>query len=210
MGHSLAFNIQSLDTLKYTRKDFSAQIEEATRMTLLDIEADHSKKDEVMTEGNVEWTLDIMGLVRADERYRFKHERVLMSRSLGFQPYLQPQTGRLFYVGIFDDGEDEQDVLLRSKMLTLRIKNYYQQLENGLSDMRQSGEARPRSFVEERIADTEKLMSHLADANILVIKKNLISPTKFTKAYEKAVKDLNFKLAIDVLDDKKIKKLLRT
>lgn len=208
MGHSLAFNIQSLDTLKYTRKDFSTQIEEAIRMTLLDIEADHSNKDEVTTEGNVEWILDLMGLVRADERYRFKHERVLMSRSLGFQPYFQPKTGLLFYVGIFDHSENERDVLLRTKMLTLRIKNYCQQIENDLSDMRQSGEARPRSFAEERIADTEKLMTHLAEATMLVIKKNLTSPTKFTKAYEKAIKDLDFKLALDVLDDKKIKKLL--
>ncbi len=60
------------------------------------------------------------------------------------------------------------------------------------------------------MADTEKLMAHLADTNILVIKKNLISPPKFMKAYEKAVKDLDFKLAITVLDDKKIKKLLGT
>ncbi|MBL7186171.1 MAG: hypothetical protein ISS70_07575 [Phycisphaerae bacterium] len=206
--HSLAFNIQSLDTLKYTHKNFSTQIEEAIRMTLLDIEADQSEKDDGTTEDNVEWTLDLMGLVRAEERFRFRHERVLMSKSLGFQPYIKPQTGNLFYVGIFNPIESEQDVLLRTKMLTLRIKNYCQQIQNDLSDMQQTGSVRPRTYVDERIAESEKLLTDLSEVNILVIKKNLVSPSKFTKAYAKAVKDMDFKLTLEVLDDKKIKKLL--
>ena len=207
-GQSLAFNIQSLDTLKYNRKDFSHQIEEAIRMTLLDIEADNNKKSIDMPESNVEWTLDIMGLVRADDRYRFKHERVMMSKALGFQPFSQPQNGRLYYVGIFDQGEDEQDVLLRSKMLTIRIKNYCHQMENDLIELRQTSGARPRSFVEERISETEKLRAQFAEATILVIKKDLNSPSKFSKAYEKAIKPIGFKLSLEVLDDKKIMKLL--
>jgi len=207
--HTLAFNIQSLDTLKYTHKDFSSQIEEAIRMTLLDMEADQSNKDEVAAEDNVEWTLDIMGLVRAEERFRFKHERVLMSRSLGFSPYIKPENGGLFYVGIFDPLEAEKEVLLRTKMLTLRIKNYCQQLQKDLSDMEQVLMVRPRrSYVDEKHTETAKIISDLSEASILVIKKNLTSLSKFTKAYEKAVKDLGFRLSLEVLDDKKIKKLL--
>jgi len=209
-GHSLAFNIQSLDTLKYSHKDFPRQIEEAVRMTLLDMDADQTEKEEKVPEGNVEWTLDLMGLVRADDRYRLRHERVLSSASLGFQPFHRPRDGRLFYVGIFKVEDSEQDLLLRAKMLTLRIKNYCDQMSNELAEMRDSMGVRPRPMVDERMAELERLKVQLSEATLLVIKKNLASAAKFGKTYQRSVKDLDFTLSIEVLDDTKIKKLLES
>lgn len=206
-GHSLAFNIQSLDTLKYTQKDFPHQIEEAIRMTLLDLESQPEDKEKAR-EDNVEWTLDLMGLVRAEDRYRLRHERVLSSRSLGFQPFQRPRDGSLFYVGLFEIEDNEKDVLLRTKMLTLRIKNYCDQMNNDLNDARKSGEGRPRPFSEDRVTELERVLTELRHATILVIKKNLTSSANFKKAYKSSVKELDFTLPIEVVDDARIKKLL--
>lgn len=209
-GHSLAFNIQSLDTLKYSHKDFPRQIEEAIRMTLLDLDADQSEKEEKAPEGNVEWILDIMGLIRADDRYRFRHERVLSSASLGFQAFHRPRDGRLFYVGIFKAEHTEQDLLLRVKMLTLRIKNYCDQMSNELGEMQESTGGRVRPMIDERMTEIQRLKSQLSEATVLVIKKDLASATKFSKMYQKSIKTLEFGLTLEVLDDTKIKKLLES
>jgi len=209
-GHTLAFNIQSLDTLKYNHKEFPRQIEEAIRMTLLDLEAEQSEKEEKIPEGNVEWTLDFMGLIRADDRYRFRNERVLSSASLGFHAFHRPRDGRLFYVGIFKAEDTEQDMLLRAKMLTLRIKNYCDQMDNELAEMREPTGARPRSMIDERMTEIGRLKNQFLEATILVIKKNLASAIKFSKMYQKSVKNLEFSLALEVLDDTKIKKILES
>lgn len=206
-GHSLAFNIQSLDTLKYTQKDFPSQIEEAIRMTLLDLDSQPEEKEKA-SQDNIEWSLDLMGLVRANERYGFRHERILASKSLGFQPFQRPRDGRLFYVGLFEMEDNEQDVLLRAKMLTLRIKNYCDQMTNDLTDAKQTGEGRPRPLVEDRISDLDRLLAQLKKASLLIIKKNLTSSTMFEKAYKASVKSIGFSLQIEVVDDARIKELL--
>ena len=120
--HHLAFNIQSLDTLKYNSGSFPQQIEEAIQMTLLAIDNDREDKNEDgYGQHRAEWTLDLMGLVRAEGPFRFRHDRVLSTRSLGFEVYTRPSDGVLNFVGVFRPEENEKEVLLRSKMLTLRI-----------------------------------------------------------------------------------------
>lgn len=209
-GHSLAFNIQSLDTLKYTQKDFPRQIEEAIRMTLLDLDADQSEKEEKVSASNVEWTLDLMGLIRADDRNRFRHERILSSSSLSFLAFHRPRDGHLFYVGIFRAEDTEPDILLRAKMLTLRIKNYCDQLANEIAEMRESIGARPRSMVDDRVNELERARAQLSEATLLVIKKDLVSAAKFGKAYLKSVKEIGLRLPMEALDDGKIKELLKS
>lgn len=210
LGHNLAFNIQSLDTLKYTSKDFSRQIEEAIRMTVLDIESEHSEKHELALHTNVEWALDLMGLVRTDERYRFRHERVLSSRSLGFEPFHRPRDGRLFFSGIFEREDKVQDIILRAKMLTLRVKNYCDQINSELSELRDAASERRSPMNLERLSDQERVLTRFMESAILVIKKDLCSCTDFQKAYEDSVSDIDFKLSFEVLDDEKIKNLLNT
>ncbi len=210
VGHSLAFNIQSLDTLKYTQKDFPRQIEEAIRMTLLDLDADQSQKEERVSESNFEWALDLMGLVRADDRYRLRHERILSNASLGFQAFNRPRDGRLFYVGIFGIEDTEPDVLLRAKMLTLRIKNYCDQIRNELAELRDSSGTRPRPMVDDRINELERLRGQFSQATLIIIKKDLVSEAKFSEAYKKSVEEINFPLHLEALDDRSIKKLLES
>lgn len=160
-GQHLAFNIQSLDTLKYNRKDFASQIEDAIRLTLLGIDEEQKKKQRRYDESNIEWSIDLMGLVRADERYRFRHERIISSRSLGFQPFLKPTEQQLYFVGIFRPEDKDRDVILRSKMLTIRIKNYCDQIKADLLELQEQLSPRPRSIINDRITENEKILSQL-------------------------------------------------
>lgn len=206
--HSLAFNIQSLDTLKYSTKDFSRQIEDGIRMTLLDIETEIKENSERIPKGTTEWALDVMGLVRADDRYRFRHERVLSCRSLGFEIYHHPRDARLFFAGIFEAQDQAQDIILRSKMLTLRIKNYCDQIESDITELRASQDDRSRPIVSERISDQEKIIRRFTESTILVIKRDLQKPDDFLKAYAESAEGIGFKLQMEIIDDFKIKELL--
>lgn len=208
LSQSLAFNIQSLDTLKYNRKDFSPQIEEAIKMTMLSLEDEQKAKDSTIEESKVEWTLDLMGLVRADDRYRFRHERVLASKSLGFQPFTRPRDGKLYYVGMFEAEDNDKDLVLRAKMLTLRIKNYCEQMNNELTELRDLELKRSRPFTSERVDDLLRGKSAFTNATILIVKENIDNRDAFLKSYSESVKDLDFSLNIDVLDDEKITELL--
>ncbi len=208
--HNLAFNIQSLDTLKYNTKNFSRLIEEAIRMTLLDLETERNEKHERTSQGNTEWALDLMGLVRTDDRYRFRHERVLSSRSLGFEIFHRPRDGRLFFSGIFEPQDHVQDIILRAKMLTLRIKNYCDQMSSEIAELRASQDERSRSIINERISDQEKLRRRFAESTILVIKRDLEKSDDFLKAYEDSASEIGFKLQMEILDDTKIKQLLES
>lgn len=207
-GQRLAFNIQSLDTLKYNRKDFATQIEDAIRITLLNIDETHRKKEGRYDEGNIEWAIDLMGLVKADDRYRFRHDRVISSRSLGFQPFFRPRDGKLYFVGIFRLEDSEKDVLLRAKMLTIRIKNYCDQILNEINEYRDQIDRRPRSIGSERLVEQEKLHAQIAESKLLIIKEDILDTSGFIENYKKSLCEYNFALELDVLDDKKVKEIL--
>lgn len=205
-GHNLAFNIQSLDTLKYSSKDFSRQVEEAIRMTVLDIETEHDVRDERTTQTSVEWAIDLMGLVRADDRYRFRHERVFAVKSFGFETFHRPRDGGLYFAGIFEKEDKAQDILLKAKMLTLRVKNYCDQIKTELAELRDTD--RRSSLYAERLAEQEKVLARFSESTILVIKKDLESRSDFLKAYDDSVSDIGFRLGLEVLDDEKIRSIL--
>jgi hypothetical protein len=207
-GQNLAFNIQSLDTLKYNRKDFASQIEDAIRLTLLGIDEDQKKKQRRYDESNIEWSIDLMGLVRVDERYRFRHERTISSRSLGFQPFLKPTEQQLFFVGIFRPEAKDRDVILRSKMLTIRIKNYCDQIKADLLEFKEQLSPRPRSIINDRITENEKILSQLTESNLLIIKENIDNSKEFISSYKESVKNQGFTLNMKILDDKKVKQLM--
>lgn len=207
-GHSLAFNIQSLDTLKYNRKDFASQIEDAIRLTLLGIDEEQKKKHRRYDGANIEWSIDLMGLVRADERYRFRHERIISSRSLGFQPFFKPKEKQLFFVGIFRPEDKNRDVILRAKMLTIRIKNYCDQIKADLLELQEQSPRRPRSLITDRITEHEKLLSQLTESNLLIIKENIDQANEFITSYKQSVEDQGFTLKMEVLDDEKVKQLI--
>ena len=207
-GHNLAFNIQSLDTLKYKKKDFASQIEEAIRITMLHIDEEQKKKERRYDEGNIEWAIDLMGLVRADERYRFRHDRVISSRSLGFQPFFSPKAGKHYFVGIFRPEDREQDVVLRAKMLTIRIKNYGDQMKAELDDLKEKSTRRARPLPPERIAEQEKLYTQFVESSILIIKEDIQNRNKFIASYKSSLKDHDFELSLDVLDDENLRQLL--
>lgn len=209
-GQNLAFNIQSLDTLKYQPKDFSQRIEEAIKMTLLNLDAEQSEKEQKPGEQTAVWALDLMGLVRADDRLRWRQERTISAHSLGFDPYIRPKDGRLYYVGFFATENNDRDVVLRAKMLTLRIKNYCDQLDNEIKELRTSSETRPRSLASERLLETERLRATLVESVILVIKPNMAPAIGVQKSYKKSVKNIGLTLSFEVLEDSHVRQLLET
>jgi hypothetical protein len=209
IDQTLAFNIQSLDTLKYNPKNFASQIEEAVKMTLLSQEEKHSEEKKQVDENKVEWTLDLMGLVRGEGvLFNRMTERALYARSLGFKGYVMPQNERLYYVGIFSSNEKDTDVILRAKMLTMRIKNYCAQITNEIDELERTTERRPRTIVQERIAEQQKLRGRLLESCILIYKEDLIDREALIRTYKSSVAELDFHLQIDILDDEKIKEAL--
>jgi len=209
LDHQLAFNIQSLDTLKYNAGTFPKLIEEAIQITLLSLDEKRNEKEEGGYDINrAEWALDMMGLIRADERFRFRHDRIISSRSLGFQAFTNPNEGTLFFVGFFRPEENEKEVLLRTKLLTLRLKNYCTQLSKELSDAQKSLDESPRTMVEQRASELRVLIEQFSNSHIAIVKDNMINTEKFKEAYVEAVKEYEFKLSIDVIDNEKMKQLL--
>ncbi|RJP75474.1 MAG: hypothetical protein C4522_20830 [Desulfobacteraceae bacterium] len=209
LDHQLAFNIQSLDTLKYNAGTFPKLIEEAIQMTLLSLDEKNKDKEELGYDLNrAEWALDLMGLIRADERFRFRHDRVVTSRSLGFQAYTHPNEGTLNFVGIFPPEVNEKEIMLRSKMLTLRVKNYCTQLSKDLAEAEKSLIENPRSMVEQRTGDLRVWIEQFSKSHVIVIKDNMSDPEKFKKEYADIVKEYGFSLALEVIDNERMKQLL--
>ncbi len=204
-GQSLAFNIQSLDTLKYQPKDFPHQIEEAIKTMLLNVEAEQKEKAETPQQENVLWALDLMGLVR-DDRLRWRNERAISSRPLGFDPYVRPKDGRMYYVGVFTHAEIEKDIILRAKMLTVRIKNLTDQLGKELKEMKTS--RRLGTFASERLVEQEKMLMDLLNAVILVAAQNIGDSVSIQRLYVASVKEVGLTLSLEVLEDSRIKELL--
>ena len=165
-GQSLAFNIQSLDTLKYTKKDFGRQIEESIKITLLPFE---EEEERVSISSNLEWTLDIMGLVKTDH-FDFRHGRALSLRSLGFELYSNPTDGKMFFVGLFGNDFSDRDIVLNSKILTLRIKNYCEQLAHEVKEIKgDMGEKRRMPLIEERLLGLNRVKKRFQESQILVL-----------------------------------------
>lgn len=205
-GQSLAFNIQSLDTLKYTKKDFIRQIEEGIKMTLLSIEEEEVEK--VGDSSNLEWTLDIMGLVKLDT-FDFRHGRSLSLRSLGFSLYNNPREGRLFFVGLFGNDSSDRDIVLNSKFLTLKINNYCEQLSHQISELEAeiSGGSR-KLMLEDRLSDLNRAKMRFEESKILVLKDNIGDVEVIKSEYEESCKDVEFTLDIEIINSEKAKDIL--
>lgn len=204
-GQSLAFNIQSLDTLKYTKKDFGRQIEEAIKLVLLSFE---EEEERVIGSSNLEWTLDIMGLVKTD-RFGLRYGRDLSLRSLGFEIYNNPTDGKLFFVGQFGNDISERDVVLNSKILTLRIKNYCEQLSLEINEIKEDIDKKlRRPLIEERLLDLDRTKKRFQESNILVLKDKIVDDEAIKSEYKEICKDLKFTLNIEIIDSEKAKVML--
>lgn len=209
LDHQLAFNIQSLDTLKYNAGNFPKLIEEAIQMTMLSLDEKSTEKEDGGYDINrAEWAMDLMGLIRADERFRFRHDRVVSSRSLGFQAYTQPNNGTLSFVGIFRPEENEKEVLFRAKMLTLRVKNYCTQLSKELAESEKYLAENPRPMVEQRTGDLRVWIEQFSNSHIVIVKDNLNNTEQFKNNYAASTQEFDFTLTIDVIDNEKMKQLL--
>lgn len=202
---SLAFNIQSLDTLKYTKKDFGRQIEEAIKITLLSLE---EEEERISVSSNLEWTIDIMGLVKTD-RFDFRHGRALSLRSLGFEPYNNPTDGKLFFVGLFGNDFSDRDIVLNSKILALRINNYCEQLSHEIKEIKRDiDEQQRRPLLRERLLDLGRAKKRFQGSQILVLKEIIEDVEVIKNEYEESCKDLEFTLDMEVINSEKAKSML--
>lgn len=204
-GEKLAFNIQSLDTLKYNRKDFSKQIEEAIKLMLLSIEGEKEQTKEEDTY-QFDWVLDVLGLVPSDDRYEYRFRRTFSLRTLGFDLYNDTKEGKLNFVGIFDENVSDKDTLLYSKILTLKVKNFCEDLQRQIDELK--NEERRRPFIEERISDYEKLKNKLTTAKILVLKPTVKDPDKLKGMYIESCRDIGFYLDFEIIDKNKALRII--
>ncbi|RKX65584.1 MAG: hypothetical protein DRP42_04515 [Tenericutes bacterium] len=206
-GQSLAFNIQSLDTLKYNKRDFIRQIEEGIKMTLLSIEEEEEEKNGTSS-NNLEWALDSMGLVKLD-RFDFRHGRSLSISSLGFSWYNNPREGRLFFVGLFDNDISDRDIVLNSKFLTLKIKNYCDQLSYQISELEKEIRESPRrTLIGDRLSDLNRAKKRFEESKILVLKNNISDVEVLKSEYAESCKDVEFELDIELINSEKVKDVL--
>jgi hypothetical protein len=98
-NQNLAFNIQSLDTLKYNKKNFKAQIDEAVQIMLLSTEEDNEL---LISSSNFDLILDILGLVKIFEFSELKKLKPIIQDNLYFSSYSSNED-KLFFVGKFED-----------------------------------------------------------------------------------------------------------
>ena len=203
-NQELAFNIQSLDTLKYTKKDFAEQIEEGIKLLLLSLKEEKEEDREGDTY-RFDWVLDILGLVPADDRFEFRFRRSFSLRSLGFNIYNDTKEGRLNFVGIFDKEVNDKDVVLYSKILTLRIKNFCDDLQRQINEFDKKERRRP--LIEERISEYENLQKRLKTAKILILKP-VGDIKKLEKMYLESCKEMEFCLELEIIDENKASQIV--
>ena len=201
----LAFNIQSLDTLKYDRSNFSKLIEEAIKITLLGIEEENLHQDDKLSI-NYDWALDIIGLARSDERFRMRHERALNLRTIGFQPYIKPKDGRLYLVGIFDSAIPNKDIIIRTKILTIRLKNYSDQIESEIKERDTKLIRTP--YTEARYSEFESTFSFLREAMILIIKEGLTDKDLLKEEYINSIEDVGLELDLMLMNENDVNKII--
>ncbi len=179
-GQSLAFNIQSLDTVKYTKGDLDRQIEEAIKIILLSIEEEEEGK--VSVSHKLWWALDIMGLVKTNDILYLKHFDILLIDSLGFSLYNDPRNERLFFV-LFRSDISDRDIVLNSKILTLRIKNYCEQLSHQIEQLVFMGGGQNKDL------DLREVEHKFRGSMILVLKDEVANAELIKTEYEKSCKD---------------------
>ena len=211
-NHDLAFNIQSLDTLKYTPVDFSDKIEEAIKMTLINVEEESAGEQGKKKYIDRDWTLDLIGLVRIEDRFKWRHLRVLSTRTLNFEPYIRPKDGGLFFVASFEEEDTEKDILLRSKIITLRIQNYSEQIIKEIEQLEEDSnrykDADRTNYILDQKAEREKTLNQLRSSTVLILAGQQKEVEGLAQKYNKAVGEEVFKLNFEVMDDRKVRELL--
>ena len=206
-GHKLAFNIQSLDTVKYDNSNFSKQIEEAIKFTLLTEVED----DITGTEGShiIEWVTDILGLVKIDTMMASRFIRPLNTRSLGFSLFNHREDGRLFFVGTFRNDAPDDDAIFYSKLMTMRVGNYLDDLRRQAREYEKdikSGSRSP-SFVEQRLVDLNRFIDSLDRSKLLILKENIKDVEALSEAYSDACSDLKYKMDIKIVNAEQAREL---
>lgn len=196
-GESLAFNIQSLDTLKYTNKNFGGQIEEAIKIVLL---SEDETDDKVSNSSNLDWVLDFMGLVKIEDRFDLRYIRSLSLRPLGFTIYNDPKDGRLYFVSFLDNDLLDKDIILNSKILTLRINNYCEDLSRQKNEMEMEQIRRRSSLREDRLSDLKKVNSKLRESKILILNDNILDVKLIESEYKESCKSINFELDMTAIN----------
>lgn len=208
-NQKLAFNIQSLDTVKYSPKDFSAQIQDAIKLTLLNIEEEKEVHTSTYSSFNYEWLLDLMGLVKAEDRYFYRNERNLNAGSLDFKIYYSPNEERLYFVTVAHDNETDDDVIFRLKIMSSRISNYCDKMVVDIEkiDKDLKNKKRPSLLLTDKLNDINDSYNRLRDSTLLLIKEDA-KIKEFVKKYKNSIKDEQKRLKFEIINKTKIEKLL--
>lgn len=205
-GHNLAFNIQSLDTIKYDKSNFPKQMEEAIRLTLLkDNDVDIGDTE---GSGTIEWVIDVLGLVRFKNQLSSTFMETMKIDSLGFSLYINPDERQLVFICKFTPDISNNDVLFRLKIFNLRVSNYIndllRQIEDDLYDLIPVGEGLHSS------TQINGFIDDLMQSKIAVLKENIEDVNKFIASYKVECSELANMMDIQIINAEKAREIIRS
>lgn len=206
----LAFNIQSLDTLKYNSKNFPDEISNAIKSMLLKIEVTKQKRNLKSKNRKLEWILDEMGYVKINASFRKKHGKIIDSESLDFEPFISSRDDELYFIGIFSDEDDNEDIIMKSKILSQRVRNYCDHLVIGIEEienkLRNKVNAYGQPLRNDKLDSANSEFSLLYDSSIFIIKENA-NIELLTKKFNESINDEQYRLNFIIINKDKIKEL---
>lgn len=202
-GQDLAFNIRSLDTIKYTNTNFTNQIEDAIKFITLSIEEEKQKesiesKDNLKKGTSIPLRLytDFLGLKQ--EYYR--NLRDLRVYQLAFDTYTDEKNESLVFVGIFNNRISIGSIIIYLKTLCLRIKNLAGELTEKLdSDL----------YGLETINESKTTLSKLSKAKIIILKEEFEDIESIKNSFRDICKKYGLEIKLEIIDRNKASGLIK-
>ena len=210
--HNLAFNIQGLETIKYTNENLVDELEKAIKKTLAIIEMTR-KTEQLEIESDVYtrkifWMLESKGFT---PQSRDSRDSLLdTSDNTVFMKYTDSENDPIFIV-IAKNNEMTIDIIGGMKAISSRIEKIKYRNEIEISDIEIAIE-RPRSIVERRrveysLPELSYQLKRIKGASFLVLAAEGFSEIDKIKAAHKNIK-FESKPKLDIWGSEKINQLI--
>ena len=204
----LAFNIQSLDTLKYNAKNFPDEISNAIKSMLLKIEVTKQKRNLKSKHRNLEWILDEMGYVKINTSFRRKHGKIINSEALDFEPFISSKDDKLYFIGIFSNEDENEDIIAKSKILSLRVMNYSEYLvtivEETEKKVRNKVDIYGKPLRNQKLDSANSEFDLIFHSSIVIIKENA-NIELLTQKFNESIENEDYRLNFIIINKDKIK-----
>ena len=220
--HNLAFNIQGLETIKYTNENLVDELEKAIKKTLAIIEMTR-ETEQVEIESDlytrkIFWMLESKGFTRLSRAY-YRDSLLEASDNTVFMKYTDYENNPIFIV-IVKDNEMTLDVIGGLKVISSRIEKIKYRNEIELSNFEKevsiggqftlTGEeiiSRRKRIDYRRVSEISDQLKKLEKSTFLVLVTEGFSEIDKIKAAHKSIK-FESKPKLEIWDSKKINQLI--